>query len=220
MGKFSKTLKATKIKTNNHPAAGVAKAEIRRNVFACLHRDDVPAAVFDAFAGDGAMYREVWKDAPIYAGCDMTWYRDERRMYVADNRVVLRAIDLRRFNIFDLDAWGSPWEQALIVCARRPVAPGERLGLLLTEGSGLKVKMGGLPHALRNLAGMRPGARLAGAGRAQDELIDRAIAGLCRRMNVQVLRRWQANGKTGAAMRYIGLVLEGIVPAAPGDPSQ
>ena len=29
-------------------------------------------------------------------------------------------------------------------------------------------------------------------------------------MGAKVLRRWQARGKTGAAVRYIGLVIEGL----------
>lgn len=202
---FTSSLKRTAKKTNNHPAAAKAKAEIRERILEEIGPEN--AHVVDAFAGDGAMFRNVWHRAAGYVGCDLVFYRDARTAFVADNRRVLRAIDLEPFNIFDLDAYGSPWEQALIVADRRRVVPGERIGLLLTEGSGLNLKLGGLPTALRVIAGLRPG--LAGANRQQDAIIDLAIAGLCRRMNVTALRRWQATGKTGAAMRYIGLVLEG-----------
>lgn len=194
-------------KVNNHPAAARAKAELRRLVLESL--GDATPRVFDAFAGDGAMYRAVWHHAAGYVGCDLKWYQDERLAYVADNRRLLRAIDLQPFNIFDLDAYGSPWEQAYIVAMRRRVAPGEPVGLLLTEGSALGVKMGNLPTVMKLLAGVRD---VAGASRAQDDLIDRAIAGLCRRMNVVLERRWQAHGKTGAQMRYIGLLLRGKTP--------
>ncbi|WP_291712005.1 hypothetical protein [Bradyrhizobium sp.] len=40
-------------------------------------------------------------------------------------------------------------------------------------------------------------------------MIDKAIAGLARRISCTVEKRWQAEGRTGAAMRYIGLVLKG-----------
>lgn len=193
-------------KVNNHAAAANAKAELRRRVL-----NEMPinsARVFDAFAGDGAMWRAVWREAGSYIGCDTTWYRDKRRVFVADNRRVLRAIDLAPFNIFDLDAYGSPWEQALIIAARRPVAPGERLGLVVTEGSALKLKLGGYPAALRFLCGLQ--GEPAGGARGRHELIERAIGGLCRKMRVSVLRRWQAEGKTGASVVYIGLVLEGL----------
>lgn len=195
-------------KTNNHPAARVAKIEVRRRV---LNEMGPGAVVFDAFAGDGAMWRAVWHEAAGYVGCDLLWYRDERTAFVSDNIRVLRAIpesELRGFTLFDLDAYGSPWEQAAIIAARRPLWPGERMGLVLTEGSGLKLKMGGYPAALCALAGIRPGA--AGGAKAHDELIDRALVGLCRRMGARVSRRWQAQGRSGAAVRYIGLVLDGL----------
>jgi hypothetical protein len=45
-------------------------------------------------------------------------------MFCADNTRVLRAIDLSRFSIFDFDAYGSPWVQAVILADRRRVARG------------------------------------------------------------------------------------------------
>ena len=206
MGKFSNAMAGmAKSKTNNNVNAHKAKVQIRRNVMAAIGI----VSVFDAFAGDGGMWRGVWCEARRYVGCDLEWYRDARLAYVADNRRVLRAIDLREFNVIDLDAYGSPWEQALIVADRRPVAPGEKIGILLTEGSGLKLKMGGFPGALRMLAGIRSGAVGGGTGASRAELNDRAIAGLAKRMNCTVLHRWEAHGKTGTCMAYIGLVMQG-----------
>jgi hypothetical protein len=112
------------------------------------------------------------------------------------------------FTVFDLDAFGSPWEQALILAARRPVAPGERIGLVLTEGSQLKTRFGGLPLAMRIAAGMAPEADL-GLGRMHDEMIARALRGVVRRMGARVVKEWAARGFTGAGMRYHGAVLEG-----------
>jgi len=66
-----------------------------------------PAKVFDAFAGEGQMYSSVWNGADRYVGCDLKYRPDGRLMFAADNRRVLRAIDLAEFNIFDLDAYGS-----------------------------------------------------------------------------------------------------------------
>jgi hypothetical protein len=191
-------------KVDNHPIAEKAKAGIRQRVL----DEMLQPRVFDAFAGSGTMWRAVWREADSYVGCDTTWYRDERIVFVADNCRVLRAIDLSAFNLFDLDAYGSPWEQALIIAARRPVAPGERLGLVMTEGSALNLKLGGYPAALRLLCGLQ--GLPAGGARGRHELLERAIAGLCRRMCVSVIRRWQAERKAGAGVIYIGLVLEGL----------
>ncbi len=190
-------------KTDNNPAAFKAKVSIRRNVMAMVPQP----AVFDAFAGSGEMFSAVWKDATSYAGCDLKLQRDGRLMFCADNRRVMRAVDLAAFNLFDLDSYGSPWVQAIILADRRKVMPGEMIGVILTEGAGLAYKANIVPEAIAILTGMRQG--IVGLSRKQDAVIDRAIAGLAKRMNCDVVKRWQSEGRTGAVMRYIGLVLRG-----------
>jgi len=193
-------------KTDNNPQAYAAKVSIRRKVFdAMAAAGDV--RVFDAFAGTGEMFSAVWKDGAAYTGCDKRHIRDGRLMFCADNARVMRVIDLARFNLFDLDAYGSPWEQAIIIADRRRVAPGELLGLAITEGNGFAYKSNVVPIAIAQLTGIRKG--VVGMAKKQDGIIDRAIAGLARRMSCTVEKRWQAEGRTGASMRYIGLVLKG-----------
>lgn len=191
-------------KVNNHARTLPAKVDIRQKMLGEI----AAAHVLDAFAGAGKMHREVWRAAASYTAIDQRWYKDQRLAYVADNRRVLRAIDLQRFNVFDLDAYGSPWEQALIIAARRRVAPGERLAFALTDGSTLNLKMGGLPIAIRELAGF--GAKVDGALRLQDEVFDRCLLGLANRLRCRLLLRWEARGKTAAMVRYLGVVLEGL----------
>lgn len=193
-------------KTDNNRRAFKAKVEIRRLVFDAVGAQG-EVAVFDAFAGPGEMYSAVWKDAKSYTGCDLRRQSDGRRMFVADNRRVMRAISLAPFNVFDLDAYGSPWEQAIIIADRRHVAAGELLGLVLTEGNGFAYKSNVVPVAIAELTGIRRG--LVGMSKKQDAIIDRAIAGLARRMSCALVKQWRADGKTGASMRYIGLVLKG-----------
>lgn len=193
----------TGVKTDNNPQAFRAKVDIRRRVLEAVAAPNV----FDAFAGTGQMYSAVWKDAQGYTGCDLKWARDGRTMFAADNRRVMRAIDLAPFNVFDLDSYGSPWEQAIIIADRRRVAPGELLGLAITEGAGLSYKANIVSHAIGELTGLRPG--IVGLAKKQDAVIDRAIAGLARRMSCDITARWQAEGRTGASMRYIGLVCRG-----------
>ena len=207
MGKFVDTLNANQKRTNNHAHARQAKAEIRARVLEFI--GPTTAHVFDGFSGEGDMHRLVWHKAATYVGCDTEWYRDDRLVYVADNRRVLRSLDLRKFNVFDFDAWGSPWEQVLLVSARRGrLLPKERLGLVLTEGSGLAVKLASLPTALKLLTRVR--MIPAGSAVWHDELIGMAIRGTAERMGAKVLKRWQANRGGGSSMRYIGLILEGM----------
>jgi hypothetical protein len=165
--------------------------------------------VFEVFAGGGELFRAVWYQADEVLGCDWEQYLDERTVYVGDNRRVLRAagMGLSHYNIFDLDAYGSPWEQAIILADRRGLKAGETLGVALTVGDGLKLKMGGMPHAVRELAGFRRGVPTA--GRNQGEILDRTLAGLERRMGGRIVHRWEAVRPGQSQMRYLGLVLEG-----------
>jgi hypothetical protein len=204
MGRFSDDLAKMK-KVDNHAAMAPAKIEIRNNV---LQEIGESASVFDAFGGSGKMYEGAWRNAKDYVGSDLRFFpQDDRLAYVADNRRVMRSIDLGRFNVFDFDAYGSPWENVLILASRRTVESGEKIGIVITDGSGINMKQGGLPNALKQLCGIagRPG----GINRQQDQIMDTAIMAMCKRMNCELLKRWQANGKTGASMRYIGLVLAG-----------
>lgn len=198
-------------KTDNTRAALPAKLELRRKLIAEVAR---PARVFDAFAGEGVLYHAVWHEADSYVGCDEKWFRDERTVFVGDNRRVLRAIDLSAFNLFDLDAYGCPWEQAMIIAARRPIAPGERIGLAITDGLGLFYKMNGIPGNVAQLAGLRRDS-MVGVIRVQDMILDRCIIGLMQRTKARVVKQWRAAGANTTAMRYLGLVLEGL----PGQPS-
>jgi hypothetical protein len=200
--RWGKDIKRAQVR--NHRRGKPAKIEVRRRVLEAIGRD---GKVFDAFAGAGEMYREVWNEAAHYVGCDTEWTRDGRLAYVCDNRRVMRSIDLGAFSIFDFDAFGSPWEQLLILAARRPVKPGERIGIVMTDGTSLKLKQGGLPNALAVAAGLH--GKLSGLHRWQADIVTRGIAGIATRIGCQIERRWQAEGKSAAKVLYIGVVLCG-----------
>lgn len=128
-------------------------------------------------------------------------------MFVGDNCRVMRAIDLQPFSIYDLDGYGSPWTQAIIIAARRSIAKGERVGLVMTEGSGLRLRMNHVPDAFAILAGVR--RKMQGAARNHEGLIDRALQGVCQRMNCRIVKRWQAQSRAASGLFYLGCVLEG-----------
>lgn len=197
-------------KTDNNPQAFAAKVDIRRRVFDAIAK---PRNVFDAFAGSGEMFSAVWKDADGYIGCDLKYVRDGRTMFAADNRRVLRVVDLAPYNVFDLDAYGSPWECAIIIADRRRVAPGELFGVVLTDGCGVAYIANQMPSAAAELAGVRRGG-IPGMLRNRDFIIDKMVRGLAKRMNCDVNKRWEARGASGgkngqSQLRYIGLVLKG-----------
>jgi len=203
-----------KIKIDNAAAGRAAKVEIRARVLAAV--TPARAVVFDAFAGAGVMFEAVWRQAADYVGCDDRWHDDARCCFVADNRRVMRAVDLSRFTVFDFDAYGSPWEQALILAARRPLAAGERLGLVITEGTWLSTKGGVMPKTLRQATGVASvvvgnNVRARGMhGAMHDELIARALRTVVARLRGRIVQQWRAVGTTGARMRYLGVVVEGV----------
>jgi hypothetical protein len=191
---------------DNEPSAVRAKAQIRERVLTGIGPEQ--AQVFDAFAGEGIMYREVWREAASYVGCDQEKFvRDERLAFVGDNRRVMRCIDLGAYNVFDFDAYGSPWEQVYLMIKRRKVAPGEKIGVVLTEGQGMKMDMGGMSGALSLIAGVRQ--YMPGMGAAQQQIINRAISRTAMMMGATIENHWQAISKFSSTIRYIGLVLRG-----------
>lgn len=163
--------------------------------------------VFDAFAGSGKIHDAIWKDAASYTGCDKRYLPDGRYAYVCEVSRLLRAISLERFNVFDFDSDDSPWEQAVILSARRKVQLGETVGVLLSERASMSLRMGGLSTALQNMTGVS--ARFKERSEVSDRLYDRAIAEMARRMRCDVLKRWQAEQGGKSKTTWIALVLRG-----------
>lgn len=191
------------IKSNNHPNAAAQKIAQRK-----LLLEHIPSPrVFDAFAGAGKMYREVWHQASHYTGCDTKWYRDDRTAFVAKNQRVLRCIDLYQYNIFDLDAYGSPWEQATIIANRRTLLKQERIGLALTDGSGLNLKMGTCQKALAELCHL-PDNRIPGLNNVHAVLTERALNELATLMGGQIVKKWEYVRPSVNMMRYSAVVIE------------
>lgn len=197
------------MKCDNAKGAHAAKIEIRRNVLEAVK----PARVFDAFCGLGEMWRGAWRDSSDYLGCDeREWTPDEEhRRLVCENTLALRALDLSRFNVFDFDAYGSPWDQMAILAARRAWLPGERGAVVLTDGTSMKLRFGGLPHSMASIAGMP--AHKGATDQDSDAVQRMALARWLNRCNVKPLRQWQAQGhgssKGGQRMSYTAVVFAG-----------
>lgn len=192
--------------------AHAAKKEIRLQALAAVPNP----TVFDAFCGDGGMFRAAWYRATKYVGCDLRFWppqqADTRRRFVADNMRVMRAIDLQEYNIFDLDAYGSPWEHMLVLASRRKWAPKEVGAVILTDGTNLKMRFGQLPAAIQQL--LAADSNAIGACSANAEIAQamalRAWAALS---GVDISKMWTAegrgSGKGGSKMVYTAIVVVG-----------
>lgn len=85
-----------------------------------------PLRVLDAYHGQGEVWTEVARrlDRPVeVVGIDKAPGEDSPAVLHGDNRKVLRAIDLDRYSLIDLDAYGMPTEQLRIVADRAPHVP-------------------------------------------------------------------------------------------------
>lgn len=199
-------------KTHNRANAVHAKQQLRRNILAELR----PARVFDAFCGPKrGGSSDAWDRADSYVGCDTVWRPDDtRRRFVGDNRRILRSVDLAGYNVFDLDAFGSPWEQALIVAARREWKRNERGALVLTDGSSMNTRFGNLPAALAQLLGAEKLRRLAPGAGSADAYQRMALRRWCQLSNVRPLKQWRADsassGVGSCRMVYTAILFEGL----------
>lgn len=199
MPSWAGRMAATRKAVDNHSEGHAAKVELRRLVLDQLGAER--CHVLDLFAGQGTMYRAVWREAGSYTGCDERWFSDERLAFVADNRRLLRCLDLAPFTVFDLDAYGSPWEQATIIAARRRMAPSEQLGIVWTDGASTRAKLGRIEGAMAQLAGVA--SDIQGGYHHWGQATRRAVEELAGRMGGTVTDMWASQRKSvwyGAAV--------------------
>lgn len=177
------------------------KLAIRRQL---LERLEAPS-VLECFAGEGKMWRQLYQGLP-YLGLDLKAIADDRTLLRIDNRKFLRSADLSAYNFFDLDAYGSPWHQFLIVLSRRRLHQGEKIALALTDGLDFKMRMSSLPAGMRTVLNLPPGMDIPCLNLHHEFIARRTIAATCQRLNLTV--EYAIAGKNPRGnMLYIGLII-------------
>lgn len=127
------------------------KIKLRRGVLERIN----PSKVLDLFSGN--MWKHAWAAAHSYLGVDArTWRSDEpHRRLMMDAMEAVSTLDLSHYNIFDVDVYGDPWIVANEIMKRRVWAPGERGGIIFTDGLSMKIRLGGAPASQHELIGYR-----------------------------------------------------------------
>lgn len=141
---------------DNDGAFMEAKVALRRRALR-----EAPGAVLDCFAGRGSLYRIVWNEAPSYRGVEKDLQKvlaHPAPCYHCSAEEAVAALPLGGFTIFDMDAYGSPWAEIEIIARRRRLLPGERVAIVITDGSVRRALMGLTNHALARLADAPPEA--------------------------------------------------------------
>ncbi len=181
------------------------KIAIRKRLLAQI---DAPS-VLECYAGDGAIWRECYQGLPCL-GLDLKPIRDGRTLLQVDNRKFLRSADLCRFNVFDLDAYGSPWHQWLILLHRRPFAAGEKVAVFLTDGLDFKMRMSSIPQGLRPYLGIPAGMDIPCLHAHHDFINALVVARSTRAAGLDILEAREAQNPRGN-MRYYGLILKKVL---------
>jgi hypothetical protein len=209
-------VKQARRKMHSAPGAIAAKTKLRRNVLEAIGAER--CHVLDLYSGAGEMFRSVWNEAASYVGCDVEWFRDGRLVYVADNRRLIRAIDLAPYTVFDLDAYGAPWELFIMLTHRRKLLPGELVGVILTDGAGLRLRVaqtGGFGKAFAHAAGVSKD--FCGAWELRHELTLTALRRAQDLLGGVIVRSWQAQGRKGAQTLYTSVVYRGEGSTSPAE---
>ena len=125
-----------------------AKIEFRKALMSKIGIED--PWILDCFCGSGVMHKEAYSSTNNYLGLDLKYYSDDRRTIVCDNKRMLRQIDLEGYDIFDLDAYGTPMPAFTIICDRFRWTLKDKIAFVMTDGSGLNAKYNNLSQELFN----------------------------------------------------------------------
>ncbi len=102
---------------------------------AALRKRYLPSrpAVLDLFCGHGRMYELAYKEkAGEYHGVDNKKIHDPAICTLTNNAIFIAHNDITKYNVFDLDDYGTPWKQLYMICGKHP-GPGE-ITLFVTDG--------------------------------------------------------------------------------------
>lgn len=199
-------------KTDNRADSARSKLELRRLAVAELRKLGAPVRVLETCCGVEGKMSAGWDGADLLEGIDEK-YRpwDRRRRYIGDAMIVLRAIDLQRFNVFDVDPYGHPWP-FLRRLQRRRWKRGELGAVTVTDGGSLAMRWGA-QNIPADLLYYVPGLTLISrAGKTPETarsavLADthrRAVRAYLSRCGLTMLRRWEVEGGNG--MLYSSVV--------------
>ncbi len=178
------------------------KVVIRNRLLAAINQP----SILECFAGSGHIFRECYQGLP-YLGLDTKPISDGRNIIQMDNRKFLRSADLSTFNFFDLDAYGSPWHQFLIILHRRKFASGEQVAIAITDGLTFKMSMSGIPDGLRPYLNIPPGLSVP-CLHLHQEFISRLIVARAAAANGLTITTAYIGENQRKNMKYYGLILK------------
>lgn len=187
------------VKTNN--AKTNAKKELRQSVFSEIKNQKV----LEVFCGSGEMYHAVWKYAEMYTGIDKVKFFDERHTICGDAEKAIRLVNVNDYNIFDIDAYGSPYEILNYIIDKIDDS-NRKIGFVITDGINMDLKLGRVCLGLRRFVDYDHHI----AKRAHilhDEFIKIVLERIKERLKGNISSFKIAHGNKGSNMRYYSFIV-------------
>lgn len=182
-------------KTNN--AKIDAKTELRKKIN-CKN-----LSVLECFCGKGEMFDAVWKSALWYEGIDIEAQNDNRTVHLGDCALILKKLNIENFDVFDIDAYGSPYECLQIIIKKiKKLKKLKTYYFFITDGIDIDLRMGNIENFFGLLSGLSI-KKLNNAHLLHDYFINKIIKNLCVEIGGTLLESMMARGKAGSGMRYI-----------------
>ena len=163
--------------------------------------------ILDCYCGPGGMWEKAYSSTSNYVGLDKTLYRDSRTTLVCENVDYLKSADLDQFDVFDLDAFGSPMEALAITCNRIRWKSRSRIGIVLTDGTGLNAKLNATSVAYVKYLGISRHRKTPIQNKERDTFLKMCIYKAVQEADAHIEAIKVYAKAKGAAMRYIGLIL-------------
>jgi hypothetical protein len=195
-----------------HNSAPARKAELRLRL---INELGGPSAcrVLETHSGPGLMRKLAYGGVSDWVGLDQD--PESPGAIHHDSREIMRAIELGKFNLIDIDAFGSPWEHLWILSARRKMLPGEIVAVALTSGlqgsnaaRTQNVRLAGWSKQMASAVGVSGGVphRLFVGERGANHLAHRLVVSWFSGCEVKL---WLAARSRHGGAWYFGVVLQG-----------
>lgn len=210
-GKRQRSISESLTGKKQHNSSPRRKVALRKRLIELL---DQPLRVLETHSGPETMRQLCYPNAELWVGIDKDPKSPNAIHY--DSAKVVRAMPLDPFNFYDVDPYGSPWEQIWHIAQRRKVEG--RIALAITAGS------------LGNMIAVKPSIKSAGwsqqmadAIRGSEDKLPRHYVGkragltgrtfVTRFFEAWHLETWIEAMFPGTAAWYFGAILNADAPA-------
>lgn len=187
------------VKTDNAKVS--AKHLLRNSVLAQFDE----TSCLDVFCGAGKMWKSVWHKCDNYTGIDIRAFFDSRHTICGDALAVINNIDISGYNIFDIDAYGSPYDVLDLILSK--TIDSQKIAFCITDGSAMDMRMGRVSKGMRLVSGISR-HKIKKIHLIQDEVIEKIIKTTAAKLCGKVVDFHIATGVTGSAMRYYTFIVE------------